>query len=159
SEGPDFEGLARRGYRVFTIYHVDVVAYIAAIYLRGWIQPETTVRWYPRLRGMLPEIARLIWEKQQSSVRCSRGLIVPSEGMREVLLRCYPERERSKIHVTPWGSWEQQDEGDAESLRREFGVPCEAHVLLTLSRISPEKGQDLLFKALIDWEQRADYPQ
>jgi hypothetical protein len=35
SEGPDFERLARSGFRIFTVYHVDVVAYIASIYLRG----------------------------------------------------------------------------------------------------------------------------
>jgi len=162
SEGPDFAELGSRGYHVFTIYHVDVVAYIADIYLRGWIRPETTVRWYPRMRWALPQIARLIWEKQQSSVRWSRGLIVPSQGMREVLLRCYPDCEPAKIHVLPWGSWAEEAEGDAglkDALRREFGVPLEARVLLTLSRISPEKGQDLLLEALIEWELRADYPQ
>ena len=78
SEGPDFAKLGGRGYRIYTIYHVDVVAYVAAIYGRGAIAPETTVRWYPRLRWCLPEMARLVWEKQEASVRYSRGLIVPS---------------------------------------------------------------------------------
>ena len=105
SEGPDFETLAARGYRMYTIYHVDVVAYVAAMYLRGWVRPETTVRWYPRLRGLLPAMARLVWEKQEASVRFSRGLIMPSEGMREVMLRCYPSDARDKIQVLPWGSW------------------------------------------------------
>ena len=86
SEGPDFDALARRGYRIYTIYHVDVVAYIADIYLRGWISPEATVRWYPRLAGLLPDIAKLIWEKQAASVRGSRGLVMPSQGMRETML-------------------------------------------------------------------------
>ena len=40
SEGPDFAELAARGYRVYTIYHVDVVAYVAAIYGRGAIAPS-----------------------------------------------------------------------------------------------------------------------
>jgi glycosyltransferase involved in cell wall biosynthesis len=31
-------------------------------------------------------------------------------------------------------------------------------VLLTLSRISPEKGQDLLLDALLEWERRDDFP-
>ena len=44
-------------------------------------------------------------------------------------------------------------------LRREFGVPEDAQVLLTLSRISPEKGQDLLLEALLEWERRDDFPQ
>jgi glycosyltransferase involved in cell wall biosynthesis len=152
SEGPDFAALGQRGYSIFTIYHVDVVAYIADIYLRGWIRPETTVRWYPRVRGVLPEIARLIWEKQAASVRYSRGLIVPSAGMREVLLRCYPDCPADEIHVLPWGSWSEDSPADPEPLRREFSVPTAAKVLLTLSRISPEKGQDLLLDALYEWD-------
>ena len=158
SEGPDFAKLGGRGYRIYTIYHVDVVAYVAAIYGRGAIAPETTVRWYPRLRWCLPEMAKLGWEKQEASVRYSRGLIVPSEGMREVLLRCYPECPSEKIHVLPWGNWNPDTQGDREPLRREFGVPENARVLLTLSRISPEKGQDLLLEALLEWERCEDFP-
>lgn len=158
SEGPDFAALAERGFPIVTIYHVDVVAYVAEMYGRGWIKPETTVRWYPRLRRVLPEITKLIWEKQGASVRYSRALIVPSAGMREVMLRCYPECAPEKIRVLPWGAWESGGAGDAVSVRREFGVSEEALVLLTLSRISPEKGQDLLLEALLEWEQRKDYP-
>lgn len=157
SEGPDFRLLASRGYRVYTIYHVDVVAYVSAIYLRGRIAPETTVRWYPRMRAILPRITRLVWEKQEASVRHSRGLIVPSEGMRDVLARCYPG-SREKIHVLPWGNWNQDSDADAAPLREEFGIPPDAHVVLTLSRISPEKGQDLLLQAMAEWERRPDFP-
>ncbi len=159
SEGPDFAALAERGFRVFTIYHVDVVAYVADLYGRGWVSPETTVRWYPRLRGVLPEITKLIWEKQGASVRYSQALIVPSAGMRDVMLRCYPECPADKIRVLPWGAWESGGTGDAVCVRREFAVPENALVLLTLSRISPEKGQDLLLEALLEWERRADYPE
>ncbi len=159
SEGPDFAALGARGYRVFTIYHVDVVAYVCAIYFRSLLRPETTVRWYPRLRALLPGMARLVWEKQDASVRHSRGLIVPSEGMRETMLRCYPFCPPEKIHVLPWGAWSQPCIGDPEAIRREFGVPKDAHVRLTLSRISPEKGQDILLDALHRWEQREDFPR
>ena len=107
----------------------------------------------------MPEIAGLIWEKQGASVRHSRGLIVPSEGMREVLLRCYPDCSPEKIHVLPWGNWNPDTPGDPGPLRREFGVPQDARVLLTLSRISPEKGQDLLLEAQLEWERREDYPK
>jgi glycosyltransferase involved in cell wall biosynthesis len=159
SEGPDFARLAARGYRLFTIYHVDVVAYISAIYLKGRVRPETTVRWYPRLRFLLPDVAKLIWEKQAASVEHSRGLIMPSEGMREVMLRCYSTCQPEKIHVLPWGTWGAAPvHEEAASLRQEFGVPADAQVLLTLSRISPEKGQDLLLAALLEWEQRNDFP-
>jgi glycosyltransferase involved in cell wall biosynthesis len=170
SEGPDFAALAARGFRIFTIYHVDVVAYVAAIYGRGWIRPETTVRWYRRLRALLPaaifpDMPRLVWEKQEASVRCSRGLILPSETMRPVLRRCYPDCPAEKIHALPWGSWDEPpaagsavDKAGAAELRREFGVPGDAHILLTLSRISPEKGQDLLLRGIIEWERRGDFP-
>ena len=149
SEGPDFASLA--SYRIYTIYHVDVVAYVADIYLRGWIAPESTVRWERRIRPFLPKITRLIWEKQEASVRYSRGLIVPSEGMRGVLVRCYPEAA-SKIHVLPWGIWESGEAVSADPLREEFGIAAGDRVLLALSRISPEKGQDVLLEELLAWD-------
>ena len=151
SEGPDFERLAARGFRVYTIYHVDVVAYVSAIYLHGWIAPETTVRWHRRLRWALPAITNLVWEKQAASVHYSSGLIVPSEGMRDVLVRCYPGCAE-KIHVLPWGIWDTGPSVSADPLRAEYGIPPDARVLLTLSRISPEKGQDLLLEALLEWD-------
>jgi glycosyltransferase involved in cell wall biosynthesis len=150
SEGPDFKLLGERGHRIFTIFHVDVVAYVAAIYGHGWIRPETTVRWARRLP--LPDIAGLVWEKQEASVRYSKGLIMPSEGMRDVLRCCYPECPAEKIHVLPWGVWDLGPPVACDELQREFGVPSDARVLLMLSRISPEKGQDLLLEALRDWE-------
>ncbi len=85
------EFAALSAYRIFTIYHVDVVAYVSDIYLRGLLTPETTVKLYRRLRWALPPIAKLVWEKQEASVFHSRGLIMPSQGMKEVMLRCYPE--------------------------------------------------------------------
>jgi glycosyltransferase involved in cell wall biosynthesis len=153
SEGPDFAALDARGYRIFTIYHVDVVAYVSAMYARGLIRPESTVRWYRRLRAILPPMARLVWEKQEASVVHSRGLIVPSEGMRDTLERCYPGCG-AKIHDLPWGSWDSDQPADPAPLRAEFGIPADAQILLTLSRISPEKGQDLLLDALLEWERR-----
>jgi len=155
SEGPNFAAL--RDYKIFTIYHVDVVAYVADIYFRGLIRPETTVKWYRRLHWALPSISKLVWEKQEASVLYSRGLIMPSQGMKEVMLRCYPDC--APIHVMPWGISDPGLPGDAGALRREYQVPDNARVLLTLSRISPEKGQDLLLQKLIEWERRDDYPR
>jgi glycosyltransferase involved in cell wall biosynthesis len=155
SEGPNFAAL--RDYKIFTIYHVDVVAYVADIYFRGLIRPETTVKWYRWLHWALPSISKLVWEKQEASVLHSRGLIMPSQGMKEVMLRCYPDC--APIHVMPWGISDPGLPGDAGALRREYQVPENARVLLTLSRISPEKGQDLLLQKLIEWERRDDYPR
>ena len=154
SEGPDFEAI--KNYRIFTIYHVDVVAYVSSIYLRG-IRPETTVKWYRHIKWMLPSITQLIWQKQEASINFSTGLIMPSQGMKEVMLRCYPSAE-GKIHVLPWGVNDPGEPVDASELRAQFKIPKNARILLTLSRISPEKGQDLLLEKLIEWEKRPDYP-
>lgn len=150
SEGPDFRALAARGYPVFTIYHVDVVAYIAAIYGRGWVKPERLVRWFERMPSK-PDILRLIFEKQRASVECSRGCIVPSQGMKDVMLRCYPATDPARIHVLPWGTWAEALDTSAIGLRAEYATPADAHVLVTLSRISPEKGQHILLEALRGW--------
>jgi glycosyltransferase involved in cell wall biosynthesis len=162
SEGPNFRRLAAAGFDVVTIYHVDVVAYVSAIYGRNLVAPDRLVRWYERfpLGGM----ARLVFEKQRDSLRYSRAVAVPSESMRELLLRCYPDTPPEKIRAIPWGAWDPgYDEGavaaEADALRREYGVPGDALVLLTLSRISPEKGQDLLLEALLEWERLAGFPE
>jgi glycosyltransferase involved in cell wall biosynthesis len=165
SEGPDFRRLAQLGFRIYTIYHVDVVAYVAAIYARSWLRPEKMVRWFDAIeatpvRRLLPGIARLIFRKQRDSVECSRGLVLPSEGMRDVLLRCYPKLLAERIHIIPWGAAAvPESDVDTDALRREYGLPDDALVVLTLSRISPEKGQDLLLEALIEWERRGDLPK
>ena len=157
SEGPDFRRIAGRGFRIFTIYHVDVVAYVADIYARGWVKPETLVRLYDRFSAFTPSMARLVFEKQLQTVLFSRRIVVPSLRMRETIESCYGERARGKVEVAPWGTWaEEPDEAalalEVVQLRQEFGVADGTRVLLTLSRISPEKGQDLLLEALRDWQ-------
>ena len=77
----------------------------------SWVSPQWTTALYRTIRrlglsGMLPRVLKLVWEKQESSVRYSRGLIVPSERMKDVLLRCYPGLDAQRIHVFPWGAWE-----------------------------------------------------
>lgn len=155
SEGPDFDVLAARGFRVFTIFHVDVVDYVTRLYFGGKLAPETTVRWYRRLRWLMPDMAGLVWAKQEAVVRSSRGLIVPSPRMHEVILDCYPDCPPSNIHVLPWGNWHSTEAADpavVAALRTELGLPQDAQVILTLSRVSPEKGQDLLLESLLEWE-------
>jgi glycosyltransferase involved in cell wall biosynthesis len=213
SDGPDFERLARAGFRIVTIYHVDVVAYIASIYLRGWIRPETLTRWWEHLRKgalgrLAPTILRLIFEQQRASLLWSERVIVPSADMKSIMLRCYPQTPPERIEVLPWGcpplshpedprersrdreeavniqssrfvpvpdnaadqspsrptgtsqalpSCKTQVSG-AAALRAEYGVEPDSHVLLCLSRISPEKGQDFLLKTLIEWEELPSFP-
>jgi len=123
SEGPDFETLAARGYRVFTIYHVDVVGYVRRDVFPRMDSSGTTVRWYPRLRALLPDMARFGLGEAGGQRALFARADHASEGMREVLLRCYPFCPPERVHVLPWGAWESGPPGDAAPLRQEFGVP------------------------------------
>ncbi len=166
SEAPDFAALARAGFRITTIYHVDVVAYIARIYLRGIAGPRGLVSLWRGLERtgaarLAPLILRLIFQRQAESVRHSAAIAVPSSGMKRTLLECWPEAREERIHVLPWGAPPRDadaEDGDAEALRREFGVGKEERILLALSRISPEKGQDVLLESLLDWERERGSP-
>jgi glycosyltransferase involved in cell wall biosynthesis len=157
SEGPDFERLARAGYRMVSLWHVDVIAYIAAIYLRGRLSPGTLARAWNAARRiglarLSPAIPRLIFEQQRECLRYASQVVVPSRGMRQVILESYAAARAELVAVVPWGLPPAAGTGGAVDLRSEFGVPADAPVLLCLSRISPEKGQDLLLEALIEWE-------
>lgn len=169
SEGPDFQRLHAAGFRMVTVFHVDVVAYIAAIYLRGGVAPATLTRvweWARRLRldRVAPRILSLIFASQRASLEYSDVVVVPSSGMKEILLACYPRTPPARIRVLPWGAppaecGSEQARAAAAELRREYQVPDEAHVLLCLSRISPEKGQDRLLESLAEWERSGSMPE
>ncbi|MBL8217970.1 MAG: glycosyltransferase family 4 protein [Bryobacterales bacterium] len=162
SEGPDFARLRRARFRVVSIFHVDVVDYIASIYLRNRVPAESTVRWFRCLRMLpMPEIVRLIWQKQSDCVEHSDRLVVPSAGMQSTLERCYPRHAGGKVTVLPWGAAVPvaAPESTVEAMRGEFGIEAGTRVLLTLSRISPEKGQHVLLEALLEWERSATPPE
>jgi glycosyltransferase involved in cell wall biosynthesis len=168
-EGPNFRLLAQKGYRVFVIYHLDVIDYFLRIYLRGWIRPQVATRWEAFLSRFIPQawwpnLLRLLFEKQRDSLVYSQGVTVPSQDMKRILTRCYPQVSPDKIHVLPWGIWQEAvDEARVQhlcnELRVRYLIPADARVLLTLSRISPEKGQDRLLRALRLWEQRGNLPE
>ncbi len=159
AEGPDFRALAAEGYRIGTIWHVDVVAYIAAIYCRGLVRPETLVKLHKACGGLSPGILRLIFEKQADCVRHAAMHFVPSPAMKEIILRCYPDTVPAKIHVLPWGAPPVLPAMDRAAARARFGIAEDALVLLTLSRLSPEKNQQMLLDALAKWERERDFPR
>lgn len=149
SEGPDFATLGRRGYRVVTIFHVDVVEYFTKFYLREWVRVETAAQW-GRYRW-LPDVLRLVFVKQADCVRWSRRLVVPSDAMREVIERCYGREAARKVVVVPWGNVVAADSADS------LPVPVaeEDVVVVAMSRLSPEKGIERVLKAL-RWMQRKE---
>lgn len=162
-EAGDFRAIADLGYRQVAIFHVDVVDYAASVYLRGRLSAPSlarTFRGFARLglARFLPDVARLILEKQEACARYCKLLVVPSRQMAEVLLASYPWRTPEDIVVIPWGAIVQEVtsgvEEEAEKIKVEYGLNENTPVLVTLSRISPEKGQDLLLRALALWEKK-----
>jgi glycosyltransferase involved in cell wall biosynthesis len=168
SDGPSFRVLSEKGYSVYCIYHMNMVHYFTSAFLRGVIRPETAASVYrvisdSRFRFLLPRLLELVFLKQEESLSYCRGIIVPSEGMKRLLVRMYPHVPASKIHVFPWGS--QPDNWDetllrakVDELRRAYAIQEGIPVLIMLSRVSPEKGQDRLLNALEIWERADDFP-
>jgi glycosyltransferase involved in cell wall biosynthesis len=144
SEGPNFGALGERGYRIVTIFHVDVVEYFTRFYLRGLVRPETVARF--RWFGVMPDVLRLVFEKQYQCVRHSARIVVPSPPMREMILRCYPWCAPETIVVLPWGDVSVRSATGPSTLRH--SIADDEIAIITLSRLSPEKGIERLLAAL-----------
>ena len=163
SEGPTLAALAREGYPIVSLWHVDVVDYFNKLYLRQIVRPERLTRLYERSRGLggrrlLPDLLKLIFEKQRETVVHSKRMIIPSRMMGETIERCYGKLLgghggfSKKALVVPWGVHNEEiDEKlvleGAQRLRSHYQISPETSVVMTLSRISPEKGLHLLLKA------------
>ncbi len=162
SEGPQLAELAAAGYPILSIWHVDVVDYFNKLYLRRIVAPEKLTGLHERMRSMgadwiLPDVLNLVFEKQRETVYHSRRMVVPSRAMADTLMRCYGdllgyEELSRRIVVVPWGVWSSPpgpaDENRAEELREYHEIGSDSVVLMTLSRLSPEKGIHLLLEAL-----------
>ncbi len=161
SEGPDFAMLGRRGYRVVTIFHVDVVEYFTKFYFHGLVKPEIAARF--RWFSLVPDVLRLVFQKQYECVRHSARIVVPSAPMREAILRCYPWCAAEKIAVLPWGYVSARPaarsrvvdgvapypiQEESTLTERRYSIVDDEFVIMTLSRLSPEKGIERLLTAL-----------
>jgi glycosyltransferase involved in cell wall biosynthesis len=166
AEAGDFEAIARMGFRQVAIFHVDVVDYVANIYLRGKVDaPKLAKLWRKiislRLDRVLPDVLKLMFSKQEACARFCDLLVVPSSGMAQVLRASYPWRSEGSIAVIPWGTLQEPEppgvDEELANLKRVYKLDGRP-VILTLSRISPEKGQDLLLRALKIWEKEVGKP-
>lgn len=159
SEGPDFKSLHAQGYKIITLWHVDVVAYIASMYAKGFVSPRTLVTLDSVLGWLFPEILSLIFDKQADCLAYSFAHFVPAPDVKQTIIETYPRINSGKIDVLPWGAPPSSDPpASRDAARAAFGIPGDAFVMLTLSRLSPEKNQQLLLEALYSWEQRPDFP-
>ena len=138
---------------------VVLVNDIAAIYCRGLAAPETLVKLHRIFGALYPDLLQLIFQKQSDCVQHCAAHIVPSHAMKEIILRCYPQTDDSKTHVIPWGAPPALAPIDKQKARELLQIPEDALVLITLSRLSPEKNQQLLLDALAAWEHQPGYPK
>ena len=159
SEGPNYTLLQRYGIPCIPIYHVDVVNFFCQMYLHSLISPRRAEDWWSYLRPypIVPDVLRLVFDKQADTVRSCPFLIVPSEEMRSVLIDTYPDLPMSHVQVVPWGSpkldiTEEDIATQVQALNAKYNLEPTRKVVVTLSRISPEKGQDRLLEALIESE-------
>lgn len=167
SEGPTLPAIAEAGYPIISLWHVDVVDYFNKLYLGQVVSAERVVRIYEgsrRLVGRLfPDVLRLVFEKQRQTVLYSSRLILPSRYMAQTISRCYgglisEGQMARRTLVVPWGMWREDvaeplAAAEASRLRDYYQLQPESTVLMTLSRISPEKGLHLLLDALKRFEQ------
>lgn len=147
SEGPDFEQLARAGIPCVTVFHVDVVNFFCRLYLFG-LSPVLASAAWRRLRALpMPDVLRIVFDKQEAAVRFSSRVVLPSPGMADEIRTYHPVV--SPIEVIPWGA-----PAVAPPPRTANGAP----VILTLSRLSPEKNHELLIDAIEEGEKRGEIP-
>jgi glycosyltransferase involved in cell wall biosynthesis len=82
--------------------------------------------------------------------------------MADLIKQCYPRLPEGRLHVIPWGCWQDPvSTADVEAERRRLEAalgPTGSPTLLTLSRISPEKGLDTLLEALRRMERQGAPP-
>jgi glycosyltransferase involved in cell wall biosynthesis len=161
SEGPDLAALKGAGYPIVSIWHVDVVDYFNKLYLKSLVAPAKVTAVYEALRraklsDVVPDVLKLVFEKQRQTVAHSDLMVLPSRAMRDTIERCYGKTFNSENPVTPrcliqpWGalgSWRKADPARVAELRAHYQISPETDVVITLSRISPEKGIHLLIEA------------
>jgi glycosyltransferase involved in cell wall biosynthesis len=168
SEGPTLKTLTQAGYPVVSLWHVDVVDYFNKLYLKQLIPVHALAKVYEaarKVRGLLPDLLSLVFEKQRETVLHSSRMIFPSRAMARTVESCYGGLLDGGIGprsvVVPWGVWDPRaDDNDAARLSRElrehYQLGPDTQVVLTLSRISPEKGLHLLLKAARLLEEQND---
>ncbi|MDE2313302.1 MAG: glycosyltransferase [Elusimicrobia bacterium] len=170
SEAPDLEALRRAGYRPITLWHVDVADYFCRMYLKGAVSAAAAIGIYERLgaaAGVAPDVLKLVFDKQRRAIRFSARMVFPSSAMAAVARRAcagviLPAREfEAKARVIPWGAWDEAPRDPracaVDQLKNLYQIGAQSLVLMTLSRLSPEKGVEHLVEALSLLERRGKF--
>ncbi len=153
SEGPNVLALRNANISLATIFHVDVVDIFSRLYLASLISPRSLAWAYDKAERLpWPEVLKLVFQKQQRVVRHGQLNLVPSYGAAELLKESYPQA-CSPTEVIGWGApslsyTDEEIAARARELRADRDIPESHQLLLTLSRLSPEKAQHRLLQAV-----------
>ncbi|MBQ7501164.1 glycosyltransferase family 4 protein [bacterium] len=167
SEGPDFRALQAARIPCVPIFHVDVNDFFCRMYLKNYLTAKQGEHWFAKVRHLpiVPDLLRLVFDKQFYAVKTCPKLIVPSAGMKTILTETYPKFKSlsSRLEVIPWGSPEpdfsEEEISDAKrQINEEFNLSADTPVIVMLSRISPEKAQNKMIDALLWGEQFGEIP-
>ncbi|MGM9998875.1 MAG: glycosyltransferase family 4 protein [Candidatus Bruticola sp.] len=167
SEGPNFQLLNEHHIPCIPIFHVDVVDFFCRMYLHEYWTTQQCVSVWSKIRNLpfIPNILRLVFDKQANAVKFCPKMIVPSQDMKQILINTYGSAEEleKKIEVVPWGaptpSFTPSEVADGIAhINSEFNLNPEDPVIVMLSRISPEKAQHKLLEALLWGEQMGKIP-
>lgn len=157
SEGPNFTQLKKSGIPCVPIFHVDVADFFCRMYLNEIFTPRQCQELFLKLhRSILcPDLIHLAFGKQYDAIQTCPKLIVPSQGMKEIMLETYDNTKNldERIEVIPWGApLPQFSRAEVEDaifqINSEFSLEPDDPVIVMLSRISPEKAQHKLIEAL-----------
>lgn len=160
SEGPHFQKLAQAGFILIPLFHIGVAEFFCKLYLRNYWRASTLCHVFLKIekslgRWVIPPLLQLIFTKERHAVHYGKLLIVPSEGLKQALIQCYGEEYSDKIKVIPWNftlkplaSDPLLLEKEIQAIRQEYQLDPKRPVWMTLSRISWEKGLEILISAL-----------
>lgn len=161
SESPTIIKLKAHGYRIMTLVHVDVIAFISNMYLRGLVSAPSLASFWRKassigLHYLTPDILKLIFDKQAQAYSLSDVVIVPSAPMKETIRECYPHL-KTHVEIVPWGNPSlnptiMPSDEILACWKKKYDLEKDAFVLLSLCRISPEKGIDRTLEALAHLE-------
>jgi len=161
AEGPDFRALYEAGIRQAAIFHVGVVEFFVQQYLHNVLPAAWLTKLYRvcarlKLAPLLPRILQLVFVKESHAMQYADYVIVPSQGLADVLRRLHPGVPANRLQVVPWGA---PFVSSAPSIQQgelaDFGIQENDKVLLTMSRLSPEKGLERLMRALRLWSRQS----
>jgi glycosyltransferase involved in cell wall biosynthesis len=100
--------------------------------------------------SMLPGASRAALEGEHAAFMDAERVLFPSVTMRQKVIERYAREDADRaLQVAPWGiDLAPVSRSEVEALAAKLGVASEDRVLVTMSRISPDKRIDALIAAL-----------